>query len=93
MTDVQALIEEARAEVSKVRFGARQSGKVALFSQLDLIGRLADALDGEHQMSLAKSDTLHPRGRQIDDLASRLRAADALAASQAPKPDEDGRHA
>ena len=42
--DIQALIEEANSKLSQVRVMSRQSGKVALRSDLDLIARLAAAL-------------------------------------------------
>lgn len=43
------LIAEARAELSKIRFGTRQSGKVILGSHLELIRALAEALESTLQ--------------------------------------------
>lgn len=39
------LIAEARGELARVRFGARQSGRVALASHLDLLHRVTTALE------------------------------------------------
>jgi hypothetical protein len=52
----QKLVDEARGELSKVWFGGRQSGRVALATHLGLLRRVTDALEAEraHVQSLAK---------------------------------------